>query len=99
VSQGGPEDSDARGQFRLNGKQTFYYGNRRKLWEVSYAQGRKTGVETLWNEDGSKRWERRYGPEGEWTWTIFGDSGKVSAESRWQGKELRDANTEGALAK
>jgi formylglycine-generating enzyme required for sulfatase activity len=99
VLQGGPEDPDARGQFRLNGKQAFYYGNRQKLWEVSYQQGRKIAVETLWNEDGGKRWERRYGPDGDWTWTIFGESGKVMAESRWKGKDLVDANTEGGLAK
>jgi len=98
VLQGGPEDSETRGQFRLNGKQTFYYENHQKLWEVSYAHGRKIGVETLWNEDGSKRWERRYAPAGEWIWTMFGDSGKVTAESRWKGKDLLDANTEGAIA-
>jgi hypothetical protein len=99
VLQGGPEEPDAHGQLRLNGKQIFYYENRQKLWEVSYERGRKLGIETLWNEDGSKRWERRYGLGGEWTWTIFGDSGKVTAESRWKGKELLDANTELGFAK
>jgi len=99
VLEGGAEDPDARGQYRLQGKQTFYYENHRKLWEVSYDHGRKTGVEMLWNEDGSKRWERHYLADGEWTWTIFDSSGRVSAESRWKGKELLDANTEGPLAK
>jgi hypothetical protein len=92
VLQGGPEDAEARGQYRLQGTQTFYYENHRKLWEVTYDRGRKTGVETLWNEDGGKRWERRYSPGGEWTWTIFGASGKVTAASRWRGKDLLDAN-------
>jgi hypothetical protein len=104
VLQGGPEDADGRGQFRLNGTETFYYGGasrdkRRKLWKASYERGRKVGVETLWNDDGSKRWERRYASGGEWTWTIFGSSGNVTAQSRWKGKELLDANTEGALGK
>jgi formylglycine-generating enzyme required for sulfatase activity len=99
VLEGGPEDPDAHGQYRLEGTQTFRYENGHKLWEVSYRHGRKTGVETQWNEDGSKRWERRYSPAGVWTWTIFAASGRVTAESRWNGKDLLDANTEGPLLK
>ena len=99
VLAGGPEDPNARGQCRLEGKQTFYYENHRKLWEVAYERGRKTGTETLWNPDGSKRWERRYAAGGEWTWTIFDASGNVTAESRWKGKDLLDANTEGPLTR
>ena len=99
VLVGGPEDPDAHGQYRLQGKQTFYNENHRKLWEVAYERGRKTGTETLWNPDGSKRWERRYTAGGEWTWTIFDASGNVAAESRWKGKDLLDANTEGPLTR
>jgi len=98
VLEGGPEDPDARGQYRLEGKQTFDE-NHKKFWEVTYEHGRKTGVETLWNEDGSKRWERHYQPGGEWTWTIYGAAGKVTAESRWKGKQLLDATVNGPLAK
>jgi hypothetical protein len=97
IFQGGPEDVDARGQFRLNGKQTFYYANGQKLWDVTYDHGRKTGVETLWNEKGTKRWERHYSSGGEWIWTIFNASGQVTAQSRWRGKDLLDANTESTL--
>lgn len=99
VLEGGPEDPDTRGQYCLEGKQTFHYANGRNLWEVTYLHGRKSGVETFWNKDGTKRWERRYSSGGEWTWTIFDASGKVAAESRWNGKNLLDANTEGPLAK
>jgi len=97
VLEGGPEDSDARGQYRLEGKQTFYYPDHKKLWEVTYDHGRKIGVETLWNLDGSKRWERHHTGGGEWTWTIFNPAGGVTAESRWKGKDLLDANPEGPL--
>ena len=99
IAQGGPEDPEATGQFRLNGKQAFAYENRQKLWDVTYERGRKTGVETFWSDDGRKRWERAYSAGGEWTWKLFDAAGKVTAESRWKGKNLIDANTEGALSK
>jgi formylglycine-generating enzyme required for sulfatase activity len=99
IQQGGAEDPAARGQYRVDGKRTFNYENHRKLWDVTYDHGRKIGVETLWSEDGTKRWERHYSADGEWTWTIFGASGKVTAESRWKGKTLLDANTEGPLSR
>ena len=91
VLHGGPEDPEARGQFRLQGTHSFAYENHHKMWEVTYKDGRKTGIETFWNEDGSKRWERRYAPNGDWTWTIFNSAGAVTAESRWHGKTLLDA--------
>jgi len=88
VLQGGAEDPEARGQYRLQGTQTFYYANRRKQWEVTYKDGRKQGVETFWGEDGRKQWERSYSAGGAWTWRIYDGSGRVMAESRWRGKEL-----------
>ena len=42
----------------------------------------------------------RKGHSGEvWTWKITDSSGRVTAESRWRGKTLIEANTEGPLAK
>jgi len=91
--------ADARGQYRLEGTQTFYYPDRRKQWEVTYEHGRKTGVETFWDADGRKQWERSYPRDGAWTWRIFDRSGSVTAESRWKGKNLVDANPRGALVR
>jgi formylglycine-generating enzyme required for sulfatase activity len=99
IREGGPEDGEAHGQFRLEGTQTFYCGDHRKQWEVSYLHGRKTGVETFWNEAGRKEWERSYAADGTWTWRVFDRAGRVAAESRWKGKDLVDANTEGSLAR
>ena len=78
----------ARGQYRLEGTQTFYYASRQKQWEVTYRDGRKTGVETYWGDDGRKQWERSYSAGGGWTGKIFDRAGRVSAESRWKGKIL-----------
>ena len=97
ILHGGPEDREGTGQFHLQGTQTFRSPNGRKLWEVTYDRGRKTGVETLWGPDGSRRWERRYGASGDWTWTIFSADGRISAQSRWNGKDLVAASTAGPL--
>ena len=88
---------DARGQYRLEGTQTFYYPDHRKQWEVDYKHGRKAGTETFWDEGGRKEWERNYQRDGAWTWKVFDRSGRVTAESRWKGKDLMDANPQGPL--
>lgn len=99
VQHGGPEDPEARGQYRLEGTQTFYYPDRQKQWEVTYRHGRKTGTETYWDAAGRKQWERDYQPDGVWTWKIFDRAGRLTAESRWKGKDLLEANPEGALGR
>jgi formylglycine-generating enzyme required for sulfatase activity len=83
----------------LDGRQVFYYQNGQKQWEATFQSGRKTGVETWWNRTGAKEWERTHGADGTWTWRIYDAAGKVSAESRWQGKKLLDANAEGSLSR
>jgi hypothetical protein len=75
-------------RFLLDGEQTFYYPNGRKQWQANFRAGRRTGVETWWNEDGGTRWQRRYESEDFWTWKIFDARGQLKAESRWQGKRL-----------
>ncbi len=86
VLEGGPEWPDAAG-YRFEGKQTFQYPNGRKQWEVAYDRGRKVGLETWWAADGHKEWERNYAGVT-WTWKIFDTAGRVTAESRWKGKDL-----------
>jgi hypothetical protein len=73
--------------------------NCRKQWEVTYNQGRKTGMETFWDEDCRKRRERRYASGGQWTWTMFDAAARITAESRWKGNGLIEANPEGPLAR
>lgn len=83
--------------YRLEGVQTLYYPNGRKQWQASFADGRRQGVETWWNEAGVRLWERVYAPDGTWTWRLFDAAGRITAESRWKGKQLLVANPEGAL--
>lgn len=55
------------------------------------------GKITFWSNTGRKEWERAYADDGTWTWRIFDSSGRVTAESRWKGKNLLDANVNGRL--
>jgi hypothetical protein len=87
------------GRYVLNGRQTFFYPSGKKQWEATYVAGRRTGVETFWNAAGAKEWERSFAPDGVWTWTLYGAGGRVKAQSRWRGKQLLEANTQGALAR
>ena len=85
------------GEYRLENLQTFYYENGKKQWEARFQSGRKIGVETWWTEDGHKLWERTHSSDG--TWKVFDAAGRVTAESRWKGKTLVDANVGGSLAR
>jgi antitoxin component YwqK of YwqJK toxin-antitoxin module len=87
------------GRYLLQGSQTFYFQNGRKQWESNYQAGNKVGAETWWNEAGAKRCERTYSADGVWDWKLFDSAGRVTAESRWKGKDLIDANPEGPLAR
>jgi hypothetical protein len=78
------------GNYWLEGTQTFYYRNGSKQWESTYAAGKRVGTETYWTPDGKKKWERVFGNDGTWTWRTFDRSGKVKAESKWNGKTLVD---------
>jgi len=78
------------GNYRLDGKQVFYYENGAKQWESTYAAGKRTGTETFWNADGTKKWERIFGENGSWTWRVFDANGTLKAESKWLGKRLID---------
>jgi hypothetical protein len=89
VLEGGPE-TDAAGM-RLEGRQSLSYPGGAKQWEATYRAGRKSGVETWWHADGRKAWERNYAGDGTWTWTAYGDDGRVKAESRWKGMDLVEA--------
>ena len=69
----------------LDGKESFAYASGAKQYEVTYADGRRTGTETYWREDGAVQWRRAYTPEGRCTWTHFWPNGQKKCESIWIG--------------
>ena len=89
VLEGGPESPAPPGM--LSGKQLFSYPNGKKLWEVTYRNGRKVGLETWWSEAGRKQWEKNHAADGSWSWKLFDAAGRLTAESTWQGKRLLEA--------
>jgi hypothetical protein len=77
------------GRYLLEGVQTFFYENGRRQWESTWSMGHPIGTETFWDATGRKLWEKVHALDGnQWTWRIFDQSGTVSAESIWKGKEL-----------
>ncbi|MGB6430190.1 MAG: SUMF1/EgtB/PvdO family nonheme iron enzyme [Candidatus Acidiferrales bacterium] len=78
------------GEILLEGSETFYFPDGRVQWSLNYHLGRKTGVERLLRENGTKKWEKIYGPNGTWTWSEFDEAGQKTAESQWNGKALVD---------
>ncbi|MGB6200134.1 MAG: SUMF1/EgtB/PvdO family nonheme iron enzyme [Candidatus Acidiferrales bacterium] len=85
--------SDGRannGEVLLEGNETFYYPNGRVQWTLNYHLGRKKGVERFFREDGTKAWEKIYGPNNTWTWSEFDKAGHRTAQSTWTGKTLMD---------
>jgi hypothetical protein len=75
------------GRWVLDGKEVWYYESGRKQWEVEYKAGSKVGVESYWGKDGQIRWQWEHGEDGRSVWRVFGNDGKVRAESRWRDKE------------
>jgi len=80
-----------QGSGRLEGQQVFYFENGNAQWEATFLHGRKIGIETLWDRSGRKVWDRNHSADGTWTWKIFDAAGRVTAESRWHGKDLIEA--------
>jgi formylglycine-generating enzyme required for sulfatase activity/antitoxin component YwqK of YwqJK toxin-antitoxin module len=76
------------GLYRLHGEETWFHPNGQKEWQVTYANGRKTGTETYWDSAGVRLWERVYHDDGTHDWTIWEGDGTVRARSRWRGRVL-----------
>lgn len=75
------------GRFLLHGKETWYYLNGDKQYEVNYEMGIKTGRESYWNLSGLKLWEWNHHESSLSEWTQWWPNGIKKSESKW--KNLR----------
>ncbi|HOI28470.1 MAG TPA: SUMF1/EgtB/PvdO family nonheme iron enzyme [Melioribacteraceae bacterium] len=75
------------GRFLLHGKETWYYMNGSKQYEVNYNMGRKNGMESYWNLNGLKLWEWNHQENSFSIWTQWWPNGVKRSESNW--KNLR----------
>ena len=80
------------GRVLLEGPQTFYFENGAPQWTATFHLGKKVGDEVSIAPTASKEWTKSYSTDGTWTWRIFDESGKQTAESHWRGKTLVDAD-------
>lgn len=75
------------GRYLLDGLETDFYENGRKQRQVTYVNGRKTGIETFWSVDGTKLWTWEGDPQKNTAvWTHFWPNGKKRIESHWNTK-------------
>ena len=68
----------------LDGPETWLYPNGAKQYHVEWKQGKKTGTETLWRENGSVAWQWDHRGDGLSVWTQYWANGKKKSESSWQ---------------
>ncbi|MDO4818923.1 MAG: hypothetical protein Q3994_00920 [Prevotella sp.] len=68
----------------LNGKDINYFPSGKKQHEVTWKDGRKTGIERFWREDGTLRWTwKRDLKKGIGIWTQYYPNGKKRVQSTW----------------
>lgn len=72
------------GRYLLHGKETWFFPDGKRQYEVSYQLGQKVGTETLWRHDGSVEWQWEHDRAGTSRWTQFWESGAKKAESIWR---------------
>lgn len=80
------------GRCLLDGKETDFYENGTKEHEVTYANGRKTGLESFWSPEGKLLWTWQHDlKDNRATWTQFWPNGHPKLQSTWNTKpEARD---------
>jgi len=80
------------GRYLLDGKETDFYRNGTKQHQVTYVNGRKSGVETFWSAAGVKIWTWSHDlKKNRSVWTQYWPDGKKQIESAWNTKpEARD---------
>jgi len=77
------------GRYLLHGRQVSYHPNGQPAHEVTYVNGRKSGPETWWDEEGRVRWQWVHEPERNRSiWTHYWPGGTKRLESTWETRPL-----------
>ncbi|MDO8971173.1 MAG: hypothetical protein Q7U74_10825, partial [Saprospiraceae bacterium] len=72
------------GRYLLNGVEKYYYPNGKKQREVKWVNGRRNGIETLWESDGTRIWSWNHDlTNNVSTWTHWWPNGQKRLESQW----------------
>ena len=72
------------GAYVADGTKTTLYPDGKKMHEVTYRNGRRTGTETFWRNDGTMEWQWHRDLKTErGVWTQYWENGKKRVESNW----------------
>ncbi len=72
------------GRYLLDGEETDYYENGAKQHQVTYANGRKAGMETFWSPDKKELWNWSHDlKHNHSVWTQFWPNGRKKSQSTW----------------
>jgi hypothetical protein len=95
------------GRYLLHGKETWYFDNGTKKWEINFNAGRRVGTETQWYPDGPptggnldtaaavRKWQKVYNEDGTYDWTIWRPNGTLRGKSKWRGRKLLEFDIKG----
>jgi formylglycine-generating enzyme required for sulfatase activity len=84
---------DAEGRYLLDGTETWYFPGGGKQYEAVYVRGRRVGEETLWDQNGNRRWSWTRDADGKGVWTQYWPGGGRRIESHWSGCRAEGAIT------
>jgi hypothetical protein len=88
------------GEYRLHGRQVWYYENGNKQWAVTYEAGDKVGDETYWSPEGDRVWTWKHNEDDAEVWTQYYPNGGKKCESIWRyfrAEEARRWNIKGKV--
>jgi antitoxin component YwqK of YwqJK toxin-antitoxin module len=72
------------GRYLLDGIETHFYENGTILRQVTWVNGRRNGIETLWGSDGVKVWSWNHDLANNVSvWTHWWPNGRKRLESQW----------------
>jgi formylglycine-generating enzyme required for sulfatase activity len=72
------------GRYLQHGPERWYFEDGTLQYEATFAVGRKSGMESLYNRDGRKIWSWDHRPDGTSVWTQYWPTGKPKAQSTWK---------------
>lgn len=74
----------SNGRYLLDGEETDFYENGTKQHQVTYASGRKSGLETFWTPEGRMAWTWEHDMKlNKATWTQYWPDGRRRLQSVW----------------
>lgn len=75
---------DSDGRYVLDGEETWFFPDGRKEYQVGYRDGRKTGAEIQWAQNGNRIFEWEHRGDGASVWMQYWPNGQKKHRSEWK---------------